>query len=232
MTYAKFDDRCPEHPKIAALSDREFRGWFEMVCYCARNLTDGFIPARIARQQWPTLLQPLQDREVLEVTTGGFAVHDYLEWNDSKQAVEQRRERARRGGYGKAASIAASTLGDEPQVLPSSRTRTTTEVQDQELPPAAGDAWAEVNDGKGWIGVPNGWNDDQASLIRKLFAQDPNWSSVSPSGLNRLNRQYGKAIVTNALRDAWEEVATGATIANLPYPFLESICKRLAEVPA
>jgi hypothetical protein len=222
MTYAKFDDRCPEHPKIAALSDREFRSWFEMVCYSARNLTDGFVPGRIAKQRWDGQLHALLKARVVElVDGGGFRVHDYLDWNDSKQTVEQRRERARRAALSKASSPAPSRQQAEPQAQPSSRTRTTPEVQDQELPPTAGE--------DGWKATPHGWTDLEASLVRKLFSRDTAWGEMSEAGLNKLNRKYGKPAVGQALQHAWEETTAGTlVISSGPYPLLESICQKVS----
>lgn len=118
MSYAKFDDRCDEHPKIAALSDRDFRAWFQMVLYSARNLTDGFIPTGIARQRWPRNIPTLMAARVVEPSPDGFVVHDYLEWNDSREAILKRRERAARGGVARQArSSALSSAPSRQQAL-------------------------------------------------------------------------------------------------------------------
>ena len=50
MPWVKLDDGFTDHPKIASLSDSAFRTFVTALCYCNKNLTDGFVPALIARQ--------------------------------------------------------------------------------------------------------------------------------------------------------------------------------------
>jgi hypothetical protein len=52
-TYVKLHDGFDEHPKVAGLSDKEFRTYIEALCYCARNLTDGRISFAVARKMAP-----------------------------------------------------------------------------------------------------------------------------------------------------------------------------------
>src|SRR5205814_2206714 len=148
----------------------DFRAWFEMVCYCARNLTDGFLPASIAERLWRKSLDPLLLTGMLMLGDGGYMVHDYLDWNDSKQTVEQRRERARRGGAGKAASTATSRAQARAVALPST-VKPASEVQVQELPPEA----PEDDEQQAWMIKPYGWTDQEVALVRKLRNLNPKW---------------------------------------------------------
>ena len=49
MSWVKLDDRYFDNPKIAALSDSAKVAHLESMTYCARELTDGFIPLKKAK---------------------------------------------------------------------------------------------------------------------------------------------------------------------------------------
>lgn len=95
MTWVKFDDRCTEHPKIAALSPPALALWFSGNCYCNRNLTDGFIPDGVARRliedAGPAIGEAVE-RGVWHRTRGGYQVHDYLDYQPSKEQVLAERD--------------------------------------------------------------------------------------------------------------------------------------------
>jgi hypothetical protein len=44
VSWVRIDDRFPTHPKIAQLSDREFRVHVRVLCYTAMFRTEGVIP--------------------------------------------------------------------------------------------------------------------------------------------------------------------------------------------
>lgn len=100
MPYASFDDQFPDHPKIAPLTDAAFRLHVAGICYAARHLTDGRIPAdevpRLVRRYRKTSLAALTDGSALWVPRPGdeFEIHDYLDWNLSRAQVLERRESA------------------------------------------------------------------------------------------------------------------------------------------
>lgn len=106
MTWARFDDATPEHPKIIAAGGDA--GWlhFAAVCYCNRHLTDGVIPkgvvSRLTDRKNPTKLA----RKLVEVGlwtehADGYAIHDYLDYQTSREKVLNDRaasaERQRKG---------------------------------------------------------------------------------------------------------------------------------------
>ena len=102
MTWAKLDDGFPEHPKVIGLSDAAFRTHVAAICYAARNLTDGHIPAAallaVSRGK-PKAVAELHAAGVWHENGGeGYIIHDYLEYNPSKERVERERERKREGG--------------------------------------------------------------------------------------------------------------------------------------
>lgn len=115
MPYLNIDDGMDEHPKVDALSDAAFRLYVSSKLYCARNLTDGFLPLSKARRLtatgtdvvakelvvadlWHDLGAGCDNGACIEERTchrdgreGHYIVHDYLQWNHSKRWWENRR---------------------------------------------------------------------------------------------------------------------------------------------
>ena len=92
MPYLRLDDNVMEHPKVERLSDAAFRIWMRGLTYCARLMTDGFVPRRTALG-WGSL------KRIGELTAAGlwvnrplgYEVHDYLQWNESRARILERR---------------------------------------------------------------------------------------------------------------------------------------------
>ena len=96
MRYMRLEENAMEHPKFIAISDKAFRLWCEGCAYCQKHLTDGRIPVKALkgfRYHTPTALRelltenvpnkgPLWHRDGTEVV-----VHDYLDWNDTREKV-------------------------------------------------------------------------------------------------------------------------------------------------
>lgn len=113
VPFARVYEETRDDPKILALSDPAYRMWDQGLVYCSRQLTDGFIPehaihtfgvkarnklrvaAELCREQVPGQA-PLWSK-----VEGGYAVHDYLDWNDSADTILKKREgdRARSKRY-------------------------------------------------------------------------------------------------------------------------------------
>jgi len=95
MAWVRIHDGALTHPKLVGLSDKAFRLWVWGLCYCQMHLTDGVIPAAAipppARTATVLTLAKLWDAK----DDGGFTVHDYLDWNDSKAYVTKRRTEAK-----------------------------------------------------------------------------------------------------------------------------------------
>lgn len=122
MAWVRLDDEFDEHPKIARVGP--FGAWLQVqaLCYCNRNLTDGFVPLAIAEafmrrgivrlddagRRW-TLGETcgMQGRDVheadwaavlveagmWEVVPGGYRIHDYKHYQPSKAEVLAERQR-------------------------------------------------------------------------------------------------------------------------------------------
>lgn len=103
MPWGRLDDRANSDAKLLALSDAAWRMWGCGIIYCQFNLTDGFIPDHaihtfgvraknkeaVAEELCASLVPnkgPLWHR-----VEGGYRVHDFLAWNDSKATVEAER---------------------------------------------------------------------------------------------------------------------------------------------
>jgi hypothetical protein len=122
----------PTSPKHSPLSDGAFRLWMHALCWSKEHLTDGYIPIGTL----PTL-HPKALRLVSELLTtfvpgkgplwheveGGYRVHDYEQWQDTKVDVQHRREqwRERQGRRRHATVTHGVTHGVTPSVTRESR---------------------------------------------------------------------------------------------------------------
>lgn len=109
MPYLNLDDEFTEHPKVDGLSDGAFRLHVSGLRYCAKNTSDGLIPAakidRLKPHYKASQLNELLRGGVwhkggdgcgtefcLVGSTGEYVVHDYLQWNRSAEWWEARRK--------------------------------------------------------------------------------------------------------------------------------------------
>lgn len=113
MPWVKLDDRFPSHRKIALLSDRAFRLHVSAICWCSENLTDGRITDRELQhvahiRGLKATAKQLEDAGLWDRTDDGWIVHDFLDYNPSREQVQaerkknaERQERFRRRKNGK-----------------------------------------------------------------------------------------------------------------------------------
>lgn len=94
----KLDDGFGEHPKIAQLSDSALALWVTGLAYCNRNLTDGFIPRMVGLGQLRycegnalPFIKELEEAGLWAAVDGGWQVHDYLEFQPSRDEVRAER---------------------------------------------------------------------------------------------------------------------------------------------
>lgn len=97
MPYLNLDDEFADHPKVDALSDGAFRLHVSGLCYAAKNLTDGLIECRrvprLMPEYRPALLKELTDAGMWHAHKDGYEIHDYLDWNKSREWWEAERAR-------------------------------------------------------------------------------------------------------------------------------------------
>lgn len=98
MVWARLDDQFANHPKVVRLSDAAFRLHVAGICYCACHLTDGEIAAlevpRLVPGYRPKALAELVDRGLWERNDDTYLIRAFLEYNPSKEKVEQQRAEA------------------------------------------------------------------------------------------------------------------------------------------
>lgn len=95
MAWIRLSDDYINDEKIDALSDGAFRLWHEGMAYCRRQQTDGSIPFTILRRlrsftksREKQLATPVRDGQAPLwelVPAMGYRVHNYLNWNLSKE---------------------------------------------------------------------------------------------------------------------------------------------------
>src|SRR3954463_2999199 len=107
MTWLEIDDAILDHPKfIRAVKlggSEAVHLWLGLKAYCNQQLTDGFIPTdmldegrgpRDAKKR-SAALQVLRDVKLLDDSTGGLTLHNYLKLSRSRASVlESRRKNA------------------------------------------------------------------------------------------------------------------------------------------
>ncbi len=113
MTWVRFDDRTPSHPKVVTLSDAAFRLWVTATCHASEHLTDGALAAKVVPMlprvpsgaKFKALVSELEEAGLWHRTDSGWEIHDYLQWNPSGEQVRAKREaRAKAGANGGKAS--------------------------------------------------------------------------------------------------------------------------------
>lgn len=106
MSWIRLSDDYNDHPKFDNLSDGAFRLWHQGMGFCRKFKTDGMIPIKTVREfkafqpkRMKELMTPWQDGEnPLWHDRGhgwGVIVHDYLQWNPSKDEDTERRDGSR-----------------------------------------------------------------------------------------------------------------------------------------
>jgi len=107
MPWGRLDDQGNGNAKLLALSDAAWRMWGCGLIYCQANLTDGFIPEhaihafgvraknkQLVVDELCSVLVPGKAM-LWERTAGGYRIHDYFDWNDSREDIRAGRERSK-----------------------------------------------------------------------------------------------------------------------------------------
>lgn len=103
-TFVRMDHGLPEHAKFVGLSDRAFRVWFNAVCWNSRQEQDGNVTVDVMRHTLGAtqkIIAELVSRRLLDETEDGYYVHDYLDFQRSREEIAAYREsRGQAGTYG------------------------------------------------------------------------------------------------------------------------------------
>ena len=139
--WSKFDDQFYLNPKNALLSRDEQDLHIAAIIYCNGQLTDGFIPngalpmlyawAKLSESQATAkaIAKQLVEHSYWEIAENGYQIHDFLDWNISREDAlarkEERSQSGRRGGLARAKAIAKQEPKLNPsKTVPSTRTST------------------------------------------------------------------------------------------------------------
>jgi hypothetical protein len=102
MTWVKLDDGFAEHVKMSRLSNDALALWVVGLAYCNRNLTDGFIPSQVGLGQLRycngntvPAIRELEDTGCWIETDGGWQVHDFHDYQPTKESVLAERAAAK-----------------------------------------------------------------------------------------------------------------------------------------
>lgn len=146
MAWGKLDDSLYDHPKLEELpTDPEaceailasldpeqlvrlcaLGLWARSISWSNRFLTDGDVPrGKLARLDGSTeLADVMAEARLFDRTARGYAIHDFLDFNESREVILERREkerdrkaewRANKGGKGRPGG---TTSGTDPDVPP------------------------------------------------------------------------------------------------------------------
>jgi len=93
------DDGFGSHPKTLGMSLEAVGAWTLAAVWCARHLTDGYIPNEamatvIGRKR--AVLKELADRNLITPAPGGWQYVDWSQYQRTRAQVEAEREAGRR----------------------------------------------------------------------------------------------------------------------------------------
>lgn len=95
VSWFKIDDGFHNHPKILAAGNTAAGLWCRLGAYAAQHSTNGFVPLLTSRNYGSDrILSKLVACGLLERVPGGYMIHDYLDWNPSREQVQASRRAA------------------------------------------------------------------------------------------------------------------------------------------
>ena len=94
VTWFKVDDGFWSHPKTLALTPEAVALWVRAGSYCGKHLTDGFVSIAILPmlQGDDIAADELVAAGLWRKAKNGYAFHDWNQYQDTREAVEKRRE--------------------------------------------------------------------------------------------------------------------------------------------
>lgn len=95
MPWFRLDDSFHSHPKVIAAGNEAVGLYVRCGTYAAQHLTDGFVGKSIVLLYGSEALAArLVDVALWNRTRGGWNIHDYLDYNPSRETVEKERKAA------------------------------------------------------------------------------------------------------------------------------------------
>ena len=134
MGWVKLDDKISSHPKFLQAGPSAAWLWVCCLTYCQAHSTGGLIPHAALHQMFTydsqqrrRAIKRLSACGLFDITPNGFAIHDYLDFNETREAglerrfsLKQVRSKAGKAG-GIASGIARSNEAKRKQVIEAKR---------------------------------------------------------------------------------------------------------------
>lgn len=96
MSWFRVDDGFHNHPKVMQAGTPAAGLFIRCGSYAAQHLTDGFVPDDVVKTYGTrAMVTRLVDAGLFVRVPGGYKIHDYLDWNPSREKVLAEREAAR-----------------------------------------------------------------------------------------------------------------------------------------
>jgi hypothetical protein len=105
MSWIRLTDTFPEDDKVDGLSDRAFRMFVTGLCYCGRNLTDGYLTTKaistvaassgVPKRSISTVVSELETVGLWHRYAHGYWTPKYLDYNPSAEQVRADRAKAK-----------------------------------------------------------------------------------------------------------------------------------------
>jgi hypothetical protein len=129
MSWFRIEGKMPQHAKYAPLSDAAFRLAITAGAWCADNMTDGMLPkpmvSALTRAPRGKALEvavaSLVEAKIWEDKSGSWLIHDFLDWNLSREDWEKKVKAAKAGGAAKAAKSTKQQKSSVPHGKPNGR---------------------------------------------------------------------------------------------------------------
>jgi hypothetical protein len=88
MTWFKVDDGFHSHPKTIAAGNAAIGLWTRCGSHCSSYTTNGFVPKNIAKAfGTPAQVQRLLEVGLWREVSGGYQMHDFLDFNPTAEKV-------------------------------------------------------------------------------------------------------------------------------------------------
>ncbi|MGW3545868.1 hypothetical protein ACWDNI_35745 [Nocardia niigatensis] len=241
MTWFKVDDGFWSHPKTVGLSDAAVALWVRAGAYACQHLTDGVIAAPVLRMVGDKAgAEELVAAGLWSETAGGYVFHDWAEYQETSEAVKDRRaaarERQRRSRAAREAKKAAARADSNGSVTadvtrddtrefstpdPTRPDQVVTDVTTSPLTPQPGGTLVPLRGPKGGREVAERWNATAHSAAAHAIArkyEEHSGATVPGSVLTEIAQRIDDCLESGIEADqiargliAWSESPITAT---------------------
>lgn len=95
--WAKLDDGFHENPKVINAGNEAVGAFCRCLSYCARHLTDGYIPEQKFRELAgrKAVIESLVNEQLVERLDNGYWIPRYLDFNMESDKAREERQKAK-----------------------------------------------------------------------------------------------------------------------------------------